>query len=287
MTAALFRALLTQRRRGSRAVGADGGGRAVQEWVPTGGASLPRRPRFHPDCRMHHITTRGNNRGPMFQDDDDRERFYGLLDDGIARYQTECHQDVQMGNHVHLLVEGRMAEVSQLLWFVSHRYALAYNRRHGRINHLVGRRFHASEVPDANAARAVSIYIAMNPVRAGLCNHPGEWEHGSYLAHATDAIARPHLATHYTRDLFAARGTTLSAAVDTAILRDHGGRPPLAAILPAADLLTTQHVRHARDIYGYTAGEIAGHYGRTAQTMKRWLSDAYEPPRLKRLSTSQ
>jgi REP-associated tyrosine transposase len=236
---------------------------------------------------MHHITTRGNNRGPMFQDDDDRERFYRLLDDGVATYQVECHQDVQMGNHVHLLIEGKMAEVSQLLWLVSHRYALAYNRRHGRINHLVGRRFHASEVPDASAARAVSVYIAMNPVRASLCGHPREWEHGSFRAHATSDLARPHLTTGYTRELFAVRGTTLASAVDSAIRRDRGGRPALAAILPAANQLTATHVQHAREIYGYTVHEIAAHYGRTAQTMKRWLSDAYEPPRLKRLSTSQ
>ncbi len=192
-----------------------------------------------------------------------------------------------MGNHVHLLIEGRMTEVSQLLWFVSHRYALAYNRRHGRINHLVGRRFHASEVPDARAARAVSVYIAMNPVRAGLCEHPAQWEHGSYRTHSIEGISRPHLAIDYTRELFAGRGTTFEGAVEAAILHDHGGRPALAAILPAAHHLTEQHVRHARDIYGYTVGEIASHYGRTAQTMRRWLSDAYEPPRLKRLSTSQ
>ena len=151
---------------------------------------MPRRPRGHTDCRLHHITTRGNNRRSMFDDADDRERFYDLLDAGIASLQLDCHQDVQMGNHVHLLLEGKMAAVSELLWFVSHRYALAYNRRHDRINHLVGRRFHASEVPDRSAARAVCVYIAMNPVRAGLCQDPLEWAYGSYRAHATGELAR-------------------------------------------------------------------------------------------------
>ena len=61
---------------------------------------MPRRPRFHTECRMHHITTRGNNRRSMFEDADDRERFYDLLDTGIATNHVECHQDVQMGNHV-------------------------------------------------------------------------------------------------------------------------------------------------------------------------------------------
>ena len=118
---------------------------------------MSRRPHRKSDCRLHHITTRGNNRRSMFEDDDDRERFYDLLHVGVAANNLECHQDVQMGNHVHLLLEGAITDVSTLLWFVSHRYALAYNQRHGRVNHLVGRRFHAAEIPDWHAARAVSI----------------------------------------------------------------------------------------------------------------------------------
>ncbi len=248
---------------------------------------MPRRPRSHTDCRFHHVTTRGNNRRSMFEDAVDRERFYGFLDTGVTTYDVKCHQDVQMGNHVHLLLEGAMAEISNLLWFVSHRYARAYNQRHGRINHLMGRRFHASEVPDRHAARAVAVYIAMNPVRAGLCPAPGDWTYGSYRSHVGADRPRPHLSSDYTRELFAGRATTFEAATDAAVALQRGGRPALAAILPAPHGLTPDHVRHAREIYGYTVHEIAAHYGRTAQTMKRWLSDAYEPPRLKRLSTSQ
>jgi REP element-mobilizing transposase RayT len=233
-----------------------------------GNGLMPRRRRAT-DCRFHHVTTRGNNRRSMFEDGEDRERFYGLLDEGIASHKVDCHQDVQMGNHVHLLLEGDIAAVSQLLWFVSHRYALSYNQRHDRINHLLGRRFHASQVPDPAAARAVCVYIAMNPVRAGLCDHPGDWEYGSYVTHVSGDAARPHLATDYTRELFARRGTTLQAATEAALARDHGGRPTLATILPAIHLLTPEHVRHAREMYGFTAPQIALHYKRNVRAMQR------------------
>jgi REP element-mobilizing transposase RayT/DNA-binding transcriptional regulator YiaG len=233
---------------------------------------MPRRRRGQTDCRLHHITCRGNSGRSMFADAVDRERYYDLLDAGVATYEIECHQDVQMGNHVHLLLEGRMADVSKLLWFVSHRYARTYNARHGEENHLHGRRFHASEVPDKRAARAVAVYIAMNPVRAGLCSHPLDWEYGSYRAHVTDEPPRPHLSTNYTRELFVARTIGFEAAIDVALNRKQGGRPPLGALLPKAERLTPEHVRHIREIYGYTVDEIAGHYGRTARTMKRWLS---------------
>src|SRR4051812_41709437 len=122
---------------------------------------MPRRPRCQTDCRFHHITSRGNNRRSMFDDDEDRERYYGVLDEGIATCAVECHQAVQMGNHVHPLLEADLGDISKLMWFVNSRYALGYNKRHGRLNHLVGRRFHASEIPDWRAARAVCVYISM------------------------------------------------------------------------------------------------------------------------------
>lgn len=234
---------------------------------------MPRRPRGHTDCRLHHITVRGNNRRSMFEDTDDRECYYDLLGQGIAGEPVKCHQDVQMGNHVHLLLDGKMADISKLMWFVSHRYALAYNRRHGRVNHLVGRRFHAAEIPDWHAARAVSVYIAMNPVRAGLCRSPVDWRYGSYRSHAVGEAARPHLTTDFTCELFAMRGTSFEAAVDAAIARQQGGRPPLGAILPSPEQLTREHVVSARHIFGFTAPEIAAHYGRSTKTVTRWLAD--------------
>ncbi len=208
----------------------------------------------------------------MFEDAEDRERYYALLAEGVSSHPIECHQDVQMGNHVHLLLEGEMAAVSKLMWFVNHRYARAYNKRHGHLDHLVGQRFHAAEVPDRYAARAVSVYIAMNPVRAGLCEHPREWQYGSYAAHATADAARPHLTTVYTRGLFACRRTTFDAAIDAAVELRSGGRPSLAAILPSSSRLAREHVRHAREMFGFTAPEIAAHYGTSARTIQRWLA---------------
>lgn len=233
---------------------------------------MPRRPRCQTDCRLHHITSRGNNRRSMFEDPEDRERYYRLLDEGIATYRVECHQDVQMGNHVHLLLEADMADVSKLMWFVNHRYAIGYNKRHGRINHLVGRRFHASEIPDWPAARAVCVYISMNPVRAGLCRHPRQWEYGSFRAHAAGDAPRPHLTTAFTARLFASHGTTLEDATDAAVALDRGGRPRLEAIMPSPSKLTPEHVRHARQVFGFTAPEIAQHYGTSPRTVQRWLA---------------
>jgi REP element-mobilizing transposase RayT len=208
----------------------------------------------------------------IFEDGDDRALFYGLLATAVSEHEVECHQDVQMGNHVHLLLGGEIAAVSEVMWFVCQRYAVAYNARYGRSNHLLGRRFHSSEVPDPAAARAVCIYIAMNPVRGGLCRHPGEWEYGSYAAAVGLTAPRPHVSANFTDALFAGRRTSFAQAVEAALVLDRGGRPRLGDILPSPEQLTDQHVRHAREVYGFTLDEIAEHYDRTARTLHRWLA---------------
>jgi putative transposase len=222
-------------------------------------------------CGVHHITSRGNNRRSIYEDVADRETFYGILDQAFERTAVICHLDVLMGNHFHLLLEGAMADVSDLMWRVNHRYALAYNARHGRIDHLFGRRFHCTPVPDLRGAQVVSVYIALNPVRAGFCADPGDWPFGSFRVYAGTVEPRPHLTTTLVSELFGP-GRTLADACAAALVSDAGGRPSLAVLLPSAGDLTRAHVTQAIQIFGYTYEEIAQHYDVSVRTLFRWLA---------------
>jgi REP-associated tyrosine transposase len=229
-------------------------------------------PRLHraTDCSLHHITSRGNNRRSIYEDVTDREVFYDVFDKAIQRTDVLCHVDVLMGNHYHLVVEGAIEDVSELLWRLNHRYALAYNERHGRINHLFGRRFHCSSVGDEDGARAVIVYVSVNPVRAGFCATPAEWAFGSFRAHVGSEPPRPHLSTALVADLFG-RGQTLAEACEEALAMDPRGRPSLHTLLPPRHELTRDHVKHAVRIFSYTHEEVARHYGVSLRTLQRWL----------------
>src|SRR3954453_8368606 len=203
---------------------------------------MPRPPRATV-CRLHHITSRGNNRRSMYEDLQDRETFYRILGDAIEESPVLCHEDVLMGNHFHLFLEGPIDAVSALMWRVNHRYAVAYNLRHGRINHLLGRRFHCSPIADRRGARPLAVYIALNPVRAGFCDHPRHWRSSSFAAHEGTAPPRPHLSTTFMRELFEP-GQTLLDACEAALGRP-AWRPPLEDLLPALGKVTRDHVRQA------------------------------------------
>jgi REP element-mobilizing transposase RayT len=54
---------------------------------------------------LYHITTRGNAKMPIFDDDEDRECFIVILEDVEKRFNWVVHAYCMMENHYHLLVE--------------------------------------------------------------------------------------------------------------------------------------------------------------------------------------
>jgi putative transposase len=59
-------------------------------------------------------------------------------------------------------------------------YAQSYNRRHRRYGVLWADRFKSVLLEGGRAVRAISAYIELNPVRAGLCEDPKEYRYCGY-----------------------------------------------------------------------------------------------------------
>ncbi len=53
----------------------------------------------------YHVMARGNRRGPIFLDDDDRRFFLACLSEVCERTGWCVHGWVLMGNHYHLFIE--------------------------------------------------------------------------------------------------------------------------------------------------------------------------------------
>jgi len=61
-------------------------------------------------------------------------------------------------------------------------YGQAFNRRHGRSGHLFADRYYSVLVRKESHALELVRYIALNPVRAGLCVAADTWFWSSYPA---------------------------------------------------------------------------------------------------------
>ena len=124
---------------------------------------------------------------------------------------------------------------------------------------------------DRRGLRAVAIYVALNPVRAGFCADPRDWPYGAFRAYANLEKPRAHLTTGLVEDLFGSDGS-LEQACDAALRIGRPGRPALATLLPPRRVVTREHVTQAIKVFGYTHAEIARHYRVTSRTLNRWLA---------------
>ena len=87
-----------------------------------------------------------------------------------------------MTTHYHAFVRKHHDDLGDGMQFLNSSYAHAFNHRHGRRDHLFGRRYSSTSVEGQGHALELVRYLAANPVRAGLCHRPQDWRWGSYAA---------------------------------------------------------------------------------------------------------
>lgn len=90
---------------------------------------------------LYHVTSRGDRREDIYEDDKDRERFLEVLAEVVERFNWLCHAYCLMSNHYHLVVETPDANLSKGMRQLNGVYTQATNRRHGRTGHLFQGRF--------------------------------------------------------------------------------------------------------------------------------------------------
>jgi putative transposase len=147
-------------------------------------------PLIIPDGVSAHIIRRGNNRGPIFTDDYDRELFLALVDSSATRHSVAVHGYVLMTNHYHLIATPGVAQnLSRMLRDLGREYVRRYNRRHDRIGTLWTGRPRAIPIQDERYWLTCLRYIELNPVRARLVADPADYRWSSYRF---NAFGEPH-----------------------------------------------------------------------------------------------
>ena len=150
--------------------------------------------RIHVPGRPYHIVGRGNNKACLFHNERDYRKFLEYLAESLDCFAIECLSYCLLWNHYHLLVIPYEFTVSQLMQRLNTAYCVWFNRKHGRVGHVLQGRFGARIVDDAEYLLRVIRYIAINPVAASLVKDPAEWRWSSYRATAGLCAAPPYLA---------------------------------------------------------------------------------------------
>jgi len=154
---------------------------------------------------IRHVMSRGNGKMPIFLDRDEYQKFIDLLACVASEFGLECWNYCVMPNHYHATLRPTRANLSDALQRLNGMYGRWWNRRHERIGHVFQGRFKGQIVDRESYLLALSRYVVMNPVRAGLVDRPEAWPWSSYSATVGLRPAPSFLSTESTLQLFAGR----------------------------------------------------------------------------------
>ncbi|MDP2561398.1 transposase [Psychrobium sp. 1_MG-2023] len=142
---------------------------------------MARLPRLNLPNIPQHVVQRGNNRQVTFVEADDYVVYLDKLKHYAKLHEVKVHAYVLMTNHVHLLVTPSTGKgVSQLMQSLGRYYVRYFNQAYKRTGTLWEGRYKSTLVDSDNYFLVVSRYIELNPVRAGMVEHPVEYTWSSY-----------------------------------------------------------------------------------------------------------
>lgn len=156
---------------------------------------MPRIARIIAPGYPHHVTQRGNNRAPVFFDDEDRQTYLKLLAAYAHRHSLQICAYCLMDNHIHLLVVPETETgLARGIGLTNQVYTQYLNRKLGQSGRVWQNRFFSCLVGNEQYLWAVARYIERNPLKLGLAKKPEAYRWSSAKAHLTgaaDAVLGP------------------------------------------------------------------------------------------------
>ena len=92
---------------------------------------------------IYHVTSRGDRRESIFDDDTDRRALLAVMAHGLERFDAQMLAYCLMGNHYHFVLHTRQPNLSVLMRHLNGVYTQLFDRRHGKVGHLFQGRFKA------------------------------------------------------------------------------------------------------------------------------------------------
>ncbi len=131
--------------------------------------------RLEAEGAVYHVIGRGNERRPIFRDDQDREAYLERLERYRERFGIRILAYCLMTNHLHLALERGPARLSRVMLALHGSYSQYFNRRHGRVGHLFQGRYKALLIDKNRYLLTLVRYVHENPVKAGLVKRPEQY----------------------------------------------------------------------------------------------------------------
>ena len=123
---------------------------------------MPRRGREKsPEC-TYHVMSRSISELKLFQSDEDKDYYLGLLQRYKEKYHCSIYSYILMDTHVHIYINTCGADISSFMHSLNTAYVRYYNTKYARHGHLFGDRFASFIVNNDTYSITLSAYINNN-----------------------------------------------------------------------------------------------------------------------------
>ena len=141
---------------------------------------MARRPRERSSAGFYHVYSRGTGGLVLFEDEADHQSQYTLYGRAVSRHGWKIHAHCLMRTHHHVLVEAPHDALVRGMHLLGTCQAMRLNQRRDRFGHATAGRFGSTALHTHADVSRVAMYIANNPVAAGLVDDPRGFEWSSH-----------------------------------------------------------------------------------------------------------
>lgn len=131
---------------------------------------MARQARIKSETGIYHVMLRGNERKPVFLDEEDKSKFLEVVlrkkEAAVSRLFAYCVMD----NHVHLVIQEleNGQPLDTLMKRIGVSYAIYFNKKYKREGHVFQDRFRSEAIEEESYLLSVIRYVHQNPVKAKI-----------------------------------------------------------------------------------------------------------------------
>jgi putative transposase len=171
----------------------------------------------------HHLVVGATGPGPYYLDADDRLTWLRMFVRTLDRFDWTCVSFCQLSTHVHALVDIQSESLPLGMHRLNTAYGQYFNGAHGRKGALLRSRYWSTRMKTNGQLLAAFAYIAVNPVRAYLCERPEEWPWSSFATSCSLTQAFPFVDASAVCSLLGAEDAPAEALLGLAGFGPRGG----------------------------------------------------------------
>jgi putative transposase len=146
---------------------------------------------------ISHITQRAAGKEPLFLEDSDYLFMLWLMKETSQNYSITMYAFCLMPNHIHILLSPSRKNLSDAMRDLFARYAMQFNRKYERKGHLFGGPYRQAVCIDDSYLLAASLYIHLNPVKAGLARNPEDYRWSSIRLYYDNDTPKSFINSHF------------------------------------------------------------------------------------------